>query len=73
MVLNCDDDDFSQGHSHIEEAFKVLTTDDVLQPNISDNHFRSSIVGNDIGYKLYVFDKIYQKNLQSAQPIQSFW
>ena len=46
------------------------TKDDILQPYISDDAFRSSNEGNDIGYKLYVFDILYQKNLESAQPIK---
>ena len=42
----------------------------MIQPYISDQHFRSVIDGNNIGYNLYVFDIIYQKNFVSAQPIK---
>ena len=35
---------------------------------MSDNHFRSSTNGDDIGDNFYVFDIRYQKNLESAQP-----
>ena len=42
----------------------------MLQPYVSDNDFRSSDYGNDIGYKFYVFDIRYQKFLESAQPIE---
>ena len=64
------DDDFRQGYGQINQAFKAFTKDGVLQPYISDNDFRSSNNGNDIGYNLYVFDIRYQKNLESAQPIK---
>ena len=70
ILLNYDDDDYSQRYGQTEEAFKALTKDDILQPYISDHGFRSSISANDIGYDLYVFDIQYQKNLKSAQPIK---
>ena len=38
ILLNYDDD-FSQGYSHIKEAFRALTKDDILQPYISDDNF----------------------------------
>ena len=68
ILLNYDDDDYSQGYGQFKEAFKALTKDDILQPDISDHDFRSSIDGGNIGYKLHVFDISYQKNLESAQP-----
>ena len=40
--LNYDDDDNSQGYGQIKEAFKALTKDDILQPYISEDDFRSS-------------------------------
>ena len=67
-MLNYDDDDYNQGYGQIEEAFKALTKDDILQPYISDNDFRSSNNANDIGYNLYVIDIRYQKNYESSQP-----
>ena len=70
ILLNYDDDDYSQGYKQIKEAFRALTKDDILQPYISDNDFRSSNDGDIIGYSLYVFDIRYQKNLESAQPIK---
>ena len=70
ILLNYDDYDCSQGYEQIKNAFRVLTKDDVLRPYISDNDFRSSIDGNDIGYNLYVFDIRYQKNFESAQPVK---
>ena len=70
ILLNYNDDDYSQGYSQIKEAFRALTHDDVLKPYISDHDFRSSNDGNNIGYNLYVFDIRYQKNFESAQPIK---
>ena len=64
------DDDYSQGYGLIKQAFKDLTKDDILEPYISDNDFRSSNDGHNIGYNLYVFDIRYQKNFESAQPIK---
>ena len=44
MVLNYNDDS-SQDYAQIEGAFRALTKDDILQPYISDDDFRSSITG----------------------------
>ena len=54
ILLNYDDDDYNQGYGQIKEAFKALTKDDILQPYISDDDFRSSNNNNDVGYNLYV-------------------
>ena len=71
ILLNYDDDDYSQGYHQIKEAFRALTKDDILQPYISDDNFRTSnAAANDFGYNLYVFDIRYQKNFESAQPIK---
>ena len=67
VLLNYDDDDYSQGYGVKKEAFRVLTKDYILEPYISEHDFRSSNNGNDTGYKLYVFDIRYQKNFESAQ------
>ena len=69
-LLNNDDDDYSQGYGQIKEAFKALTKDDILQPYISEDDFRSSNEGNNIGYNIYAFDIRYQKNLENAQPVK---
>ena len=52
----------------MKEASEALTKDDILQPYIPDNDFRSSKIVKDIGYNIYVFDIRYQKNLDFAQP-----
>ena len=70
ISLNYEDDDYSQGYGQIEEAFKALTKDDILQPYITDHDFRSSNNGNDIGYNIYAFDIRYQKNFENSQPVK---
>ena len=65
ILLNYDDDDYSQGYGQIKEAFKALTKDDILKPYISEDDFRSSNEGNNIGYNIYAFDIRYQKILET--------
>ena len=70
ILLNYEDDDYSQGYSQIKKAFRSLTKDDILQPYISEDDFRSSNEGNNIGYNIYAFDIRYQKNFENAQPVK---
>ena len=70
ILLNYNDDDYSQGYGQIKEAFKALTKDDLLQPYLSDADFRSNNDGDNIGYNIYAFDIRYQKNFESSQPIK---
>ena len=70
ILLNYNDDDYAQGYGQINEAFKALTKDDLLQPYISDADFRSNNDGDNIGYNIYAFDIRYQKNFESSQPIK---
>ena len=70
ILLNYNDDYYSQGYGLIKEAFKALTKDNRLQPYISEHDFRSSSDGNNIGYNIYAFDIGYQKNFESSQPIK---
>ena len=70
ILLNYNDDDYSQGYGQIKEAFKALTKDNILQPYISEHDFRSSNGVNDVGYNIYAFDIRYQKNFESSQPIK---
>ena len=70
VLLNYEDDYYSQGYGQIKEAFKALTKDDILQPYISDHDFKSSNDGNDIGYNIYAFDIRYQKNFENSQPVK---
>ena len=70
ISLNYNDDDYSQGYAQIKQAFKALTKDDVLQPYICENDFRSDNNGNNIGYNIHVFDIRYQKNYESGQSVK---
>ena len=70
ILLNYNDDDYSQCYGEIKEALKALTKDNLLQPYISDADFRSSNDGKNIGYNIYAFDIKYQKNFESSQPIK---
>ena len=70
LLLNFDND-YSQGYHQLKEAFGTLTKDDILQPYISDDNFRTSnVAANDVGFNLYVFDIRYQKNFTNSQPIK---
>ena len=66
ILLNYNDDDYSQGYGQINEAFKALTKDNILQPYIPEDDFRSSNHDNDVGYNIYIFDIRYQKIFQSS-------
>ena len=68
--MNYSDDDYNQGYGLIKQAFRDLTKDDILEPYLSDNDFRSTNDGNNIGYNLYVFGIRYQKNFESSEPIK---
>ena len=68
ILLNYNDDDYSQGYGQVKEAFKALTKDNLLQPYISEHDFRSSNDGDNIGYNIYAFDIRYQKDFKSSQP-----
>ena len=70
ILLNYNIDDCSQGYGQIKEALKVLTKDDILQPYLSEDYFRSSNDGDNFGYNLYVFQISYQKIFENAQPIK---
>ena len=70
ILLNYDDDNYSQGYGKIKEAFRALTQDDILKPYISEDDFRSSNNANDIGYNIYAFDIRYQKNFENSQPVK---
>ena len=71
ILLNYDDDDYSQGYHQIKEAFRALTKDAILQPYFSEADFRTSnVAANEIDYNLYVFDIRCQKNFTNSQPIK---
>ena len=70
ILINYDDDDFSEGYGQIKEAFEVITKDDILQPYLTEDDLRSSFDGDAIGYNIHAFDVRYQKNFESAQTIK---
>ena len=70
ILLNYDDDYYSQGYGQIKEAFKALTKDNILRPYISEDDFRSDNNGNNIGSNIHVFDIRYQKSYQSGQSVK---
>ena len=70
LLLNCDDDDSSQGYGQLKEAFKALTQYDIFQPYMSEHDFRSSNDDDKIGFGLYAVGIRYQKNFESVQPIK---
>ena len=51
ILINYDDDDYSQGYHQIREAYKALRKYDILKPFISDQDFRSpNVRADDVGY-----------------------
>ena len=42
----------------------------MIQPYTTENDFRSSTDGDDVGYNIHIFDIRYQKSFDSAQPIK---
>ena len=66
ILLNYNDDDYGQGYGQIEEAFRAQTKDNLLQPYISEDDFRSSNDGDNIGYNIHAFGIRYQKNFERA-------
>ena len=70
ILLNYNDDDYSQGYGQVKEALKSLTKENLLHKYISEHDFGSSNDGNNIGYNIYAFDIRYQKNFESSQPIK---
>ena len=55
-LLNYDDDDYCQGYGQSTEAFRALTKTNILQTYISEDDFRSSNDGDNIGYNKHSFD-----------------
>ena len=70
ILLNYNDDDYSPGYDQTKEAFRALTKDNILQPYISEDDFRSSNEENNIGYDTHACDKRYRKNFRNAQPVK---
>ena len=45
ILLTYDDDEYSQAYGQIKEAFKALTKDNILQPYVSEDDFRTDNIG----------------------------
>ena len=60
---------FSQGYGQTKEAFRALTNADIFNTYVTNHDFGSPNEGKNIGYNLCVSYVQYQKNLESAQPI----
>ena len=56
IVLNYNDDDYSQAYGQFKEVFKALTKDNILQPNITEDDSISSNDGDNIDHNLHAFD-----------------
>ena len=73
ILLNFNDDDYSQGYGPIKEAFRAFIKDNILTPYITEDDFRSSNVGddgNEVGYDIHAFDMRYQKIFESGQLVK---
>ena len=70
ILLNYKDDYYSQGYGQIKEAFKALTKDDILQPYTSEDDFRSSNDGDNIGCNIHAFDIRYQNFFEGGQSVK---
>ena len=66
ILLIYNDDDYSKGYGQTKKAFKASTKDNILQPYISEDDFRSSNDDNDIGYNIYAFNIRYQKKFSKC-------
>ena len=70
LLINYDDNEYSQVYSQIKEAFRASTKNDILQPFLSDENLGSSNVrADDIGINLNVFDIRFRQNYTASQPI----
>ena len=71
IILNYNDDEYSQGYSQIKEVFRACTKHGILQPYISDDDSRYSNVGVvELGYSLFVFHMRYQQTFTAFKPIK---
>ena len=70
VLLNYNNDCYSQGYGQIKEAFKAVTKDNILQRYIGEDDFRSSNDGDNIGYNIHSFDIRYQKSFEKGQSVR---
>ena len=69
-LLNYSDDDYSQGYDQIKEAFKALTENNILNPYITEDDFRSFNDGDNmvIIYTALIF--VIRKNFKVVNRLQ---
>ena len=70
VLLNYNDDDYSQGYGQILKVFRALIKDNILQHYTSEDDFRSSNDGDKNGYTIHGFDIRYQKNFECGQSVK---
>ena len=70
ILLNYDEDDYSQGYGQIKEVFRALTKDDILQPYTSEHDFTSKNNGDNFGNNIQSVDIRHQIFFENAQPIK---
>ena len=56
ILLNYNDDDYSQGYGQIKEAFKALIKDNLLQPYITDGDLLMMVIMLVIIFTLSIYD-----------------
>ena len=64
ILLNYNDDDYIQGYGQLKKVFRALTEDNILEPYISEDSFRSSNDDDDdddVGCNIHVFYIRYEK------------
>ena len=71
ILINYNDDDLGHGYAQIKEVFRALTKDDILQPHISKDVFRSSNAGVvELGCTFFLLDIRYQQNFTASEPVK---
>ena len=70
ILMNYNDDHYSQAYGKIKADSKAHTKDIILQPYISEDDFRSSNDGDNIGYNIHSFDIRYQKKLKVVNRLK---
>ena len=67
IFLTYNDDHYFQAYGQFKEVLKALIKDNILQPFIREEYFKSSDDGDNIGYNNHAFHIRYQKNCESGE------
>ena len=70
ILFKINGDEHTQVYAQFKEAFRALTKDNILQQYITEDDFRSSNDGDDVGYNVHIFDLRYQKNFEGGQLVK---